>query len=139
MSAQIPRPTPETHTRHRKETLWQIYLPLGIGVLLVIFLGILSGMASPTTTSVWADASLIFLMALSFLPLLILLALTAGLAYGIWRINQSLPPILWQVQHNARRISEQAIRITHKAAAPFIEANVWQARWQALWKRKTKS
>ncbi|RMF45645.1 MAG: hypothetical protein D6755_07770 [Anaerolineae bacterium] len=133
-----PRHNPETHAHHRKETAWQIYLPVGFGVLLVVVAGVLGSMATAPTASKWADTSLIFLSALTCLPMLILLALVGGMAYGLWEANRRLPPVMFRVQQAFRDMSRIARHGSDRLAAPLIKARQTQASLRALFSREKK-
>ncbi len=84
---------PKTHAAHTKDMWWQVYLPLGLGTLVVLGLAALMmlsafGMGTDVNTSGLADAMLIMMLTL-LIPLLIggLVAI-GGMVWGVmWLIN----------------------------------------------------
>lgn len=96
----LPPPrNPLTHARHRREVLWQITLPLVLGSLAVLIVaGLVVALGAAGETSLWADVSLIWLLAPLLLACLLPLALLSGLAYAVVRLIAVLPGYARQVQ-----------------------------------------
>ena len=93
----LPR-NKQTELIHKREVWRQIYLPLLVGGAAVLGLSILTLMAgisgSTTLTRVWADISLVFVVAQVMLVVLPLLLVFGGLAYGVVYLLKILPPYL---------------------------------------------
>jgi hypothetical protein len=76
----------------RRDVIWQIGLPLGAAILIVLVLaGLLIAPVGAPVRSVWADISLIFLIIPTGLAALVALALIVGLAYLMFRLLRELP------------------------------------------------
>jgi hypothetical protein len=116
---------PYTADKHRREVLWQIYVPLGL-----LFLVMLVGCVAATTGAVGsgsvsdlADASLfgllIIFMAMSLIPLVILV----GLAYGIFQLNKYVPAWLLRVQQVFQRVASVSHDTSNRATEPVIKIN----------------
>ena len=95
-----PRPAPpgarlrnqRTRALIRRDVAWQIALPLGLAVLVVLVLAVLLILpVGAPARSVWADISLIFLIIPTGLIGLVVLALVAGLVYGLMIVLRELP------------------------------------------------
>ncbi len=137
MAPQTPsqQRNPKTEAAHRKETWWQITVPLAAGAVLVIVLAVLAGMASASQGSKWADTALIFLIALSFVPLFIALALGAAAAYGLWEANRRLPSLMLRAQEFAAQVDRSVRKASEKIAAPIIKGHALSAKLRALRRR----
>ncbi len=139
MNEKIPNPhNPETKAAHQREVWWQISVPLLVLTVIFVGLAVFFVRQPAARASAWADASLIFLICIGFLPMLLLLIASAGLAYAVWRANQGLPAVTWQIQGFMQRVQEGTTRISNKVASPMIKMGVLHAKWQALWGRKRK-
>ncbi len=85
-----------TEAIHKRETWWQIYIPLiagGLLVLAVCILAIVAGVSGDSAaTRLWADVSLVFIVFQVIIVTLPLLILFGGLAWGIAYLVKLLPP-----------------------------------------------
>ena len=84
---------PHTQAQIRRDTIWQIALPLGLAVVVVLVLMVL--VIAPGGAAVrapWADVSLMLLIIPTAFAGLLVLALLAGVNYGIWFGLGKLPP-----------------------------------------------
>lgn len=102
LMAYQPRPVPpagakprnqRTAAQMRRDVIWQIGLPLGLATLAVLVIAVLliAPVGAPAR-SVWADISLILLIIPAGLAGLVVLALVAALAYGMYYLLRELPP-----------------------------------------------
>ena len=120
----IPPPrNPVTHAAHKREVFWQITLPL----LVIIFLCagmsglvIWSAAVSNPNVSRWADVSFIWLTPPVIFGLLITLLLVGGLAYGIIKLVQVLPPYARLAQDFFVKVLAKTRQISDQLAAPVI-------------------
>ncbi len=118
-----PEPNPLTQRKHRNEVLWQITAPLLIGVLLVLVAGIGVGYAGATNTGPvdrWASISLIWMIIPTMAVTLIFLSVTAGLAYGLMRLNGLLPRYTRQIQDVFVVIEARVNRAADAAVEPAL-------------------
>lgn len=94
-----PLRNPLTHARHRREVLWQVTLPLALGSLAVLVVaGLVVALGAAGDASLWADISLVWLLAPLLLACLLPLALLGGLAYAVVQVIAVLPGYARQVQ-----------------------------------------
>jgi hypothetical protein len=83
----------------RRDVIWQIALPLALAGLIVLVLVVLLILpVGAPVRSVWADVSLIFLIIPTGLIGLVVLALLAALAYGLFLVLRALPHYAKQAQ-----------------------------------------
>jgi hypothetical protein len=76
----------------RRDVIWQIGLPLGLAVLVVVVIaGLLIAPVGAPVRSVWADISLILLIIPTGLFGLVALALVGALVYGLILLLRELP------------------------------------------------
>ena len=73
--------------------------------------------------STLADASMIWLVFLSFILCLVPLLIFGAMAYGMRKVLIALPPILKQGQDGMARVASETDRISKKVSAPFITAS----------------
>ena len=128
-------PNPLTQRQHRKEVLWQITLPLAIGVLLVLAAGIGVGYAGASKAGPvdrWASISTIWLIIPMMAVALIFLAVTAALAYGLMRLNALLPRYTRQLQDVFVVIEARVKRAADAAVEPALRARSAFAGLRAL-------
>ncbi len=132
-SNQQPIRNPQTYQRHRHEVLWQITIPLVIG--LVIFVS-LAGMAAFSSTaaakSQMADIALIHLIIMGLFFGLINLVMLAGMAYGIFRLYQVMPEFFLRVLLFSLRVQLAVSNVSKRLTDPLIRVKVSSARRRAL-------
>lgn len=91
----LPR-NKQTEEIHKREVWWQIHFPLLIGLAMVAGLVSLTIMAAVSpgagTTRVWADISLMFVIAQVMVVIIPWLFVFGGVAYGILYLIRILPP-----------------------------------------------
>jgi hypothetical protein len=132
---QLPERNPVTHQKHRQEVLWQITLPLLLGLASVLAAAILVVIASfqgGEQASVWADISTVWLIIPLLFATLIFLALTAALAFGVTMLLRRLPPYARLVQDFFKTVSYQVRRYSNKAVEPVLKAHGAAAALRSL-------
>jgi small-conductance mechanosensitive channel len=88
----------DTHDRHRREVLWQITIPVGVGTLIILALAYLAIFpATAQQDSVWADISIIFLIVPVVLVSLLMTAMLVGSVYLTVRLIQESPFFFYKV------------------------------------------
>ncbi len=135
----IPPPrNPLTHAAHKREVLWQITVPLV--ALLVLCVGmsglvIWSASASNPNLGRWADVSFIWLTPPVIFGSLIMLLLVGGMAFGIIKLIQVLPPYARLAQDFFLKVQVRAHQVSEQVAKPFIRAKGAAAGAQELRKQ----
>lgn len=111
-----------THAAHRKENFLQIVLPMSIGILIILGLGVWAIVAAATGGSVRpaADVSVIFLTIPTMIAAFIFLVISAAFAYGIIWLNRNLPPYAKIVQDFFRRVQATVRMVADRLAEPVI-------------------
>lgn len=141
---QLPEPNPITMARHRREVLVQITLPAVVLLVLMFAAFILAWLASSQEASLWADISIIYLVMVLGILLILVTAVSAGMAYLIIYLNKVLPPYTRLLQDYIGQASRYAQIYSDKAVEPILRTESFSTRMQAYKqilfnRRKTKS
>ena len=131
---------PITKEIHRKQVIWQITLPLILGILGVLALGVCTILAVTGGRSVsqTADASLIFLLIPTMIMAIVPLILFAGLAYGFYWLNKNLPAAMYKVQQMMTSIRDVTRTGADKMVEPVLRFSSTVASLQVLKRKKIK-
>jgi len=133
-----PAPNPITQATHRQQTLWQIWVPFGVVVVLVLIsalLVVIAGFQGTGDISRWADISLIWLILPMLLLTVILIAVTAGFVFLLFQLLRILPPYTRQLQDVFVLISFYVRKFSDAAVEPFLKAHSFSASIRALRRR----
>jgi len=131
----LPGRNPLTHKAHGRQVLWQITLPIALGMVVVLVLAVLAGMASEANASLWADISVIFLLIPTMLVALLFLLLFAGLIYALVRILQILPRYALIAQNFVYKVEGRARSGANLAAEPILRYHSFVAVVRTLFRR----
>jgi hypothetical protein len=114
----------QTQALNRRESWWQIYVPLGAAVLAALVcmgLTIASAYGAQIIHNrPWADVSLIYLIILAAIGVLPVLALMVGLCFGAWYVLRELPAYFKIVQDFMQTVANRAAEISRRVANVFI-------------------
>jgi len=129
----------ESYLRHRRQSAWQIFIPIGVGSLLVlaafvvVFLPV-TGFNTGVDSSQYADASLIWLISpVLFLTVLIALVLV-GLIILFAKILKTLPRYTSIGQHYSKLISSSVQYWSRRMVVPLIEIKSRLASIKSIFK-----
>jgi predicted PurR-regulated permease PerM len=129
-----PERNPKTHQAHRREVFLQITLPLIIGMIIALALAVLAVVAATSDGNIKqaGDAALIFLIIpLMFVTVLFTLIFSA-LAYGIIRLNGTLPFYTKQAQDVMEQVRRQVQVGSDKAVEPILKIRSFLASLGAI-------
>ena len=129
-----PRPQRNLVTRqkHRHETLWQITVPLVIAILIFFSMAIMAVAGTAAQASIWADISMIWLIAPTYVFALIGLVILAASIYGIVRLILVLPIYTSRALVWLKNFGTQVKLISNKAVEPFLRVQGFMASTHAL-------
>jgi len=121
--------------KHRREVIWQIFMPVIVGGLIFLGLGLLM-ILTPTLetsrTGHWAAISIIWLISPLILFTLVLLALIIGLIFLMSKLLKVLPPYLRIGQVYSRVMVFRVQVFCDRLARPFIRWGGWAAGFGRL-------
>lgn len=121
----------ETRQKHRKEVIWQIFLPLAVGVLLILILMAVS-VSSAVNQSRLADISLMWIILPNLFVALFVIVLLAGMIYGIIKLTSVLPYYLYKVQVFFNQIKAQIQKMDDRMVEPVIKGKSVSASLKKL-------
>lgn len=128
-------------TARKMTAIWQIYLPLVIGSLAVLVLGLWAVVAAAGGTDVsrFADTSTVFLLIPVLVFSLIPLALLVGMIYGVIRLIEIIPPGTQRILAVVERLQRGLTTVSEKAVQPILWVESVRAGLKGAFKRTEKS
>lgn len=125
----------EKITRKTRRHIWlQIYLPLILGAIILVGLGIWVVLAGFGTASVWADVGLVLIIIPTFVIGLLIFAALLGITYGLFRLIGILPDPIDKVYMTVERIGEVTSKGMDLAVKPVFAVRKTGAALRAVWK-----
>jgi hypothetical protein len=123
---------PKTHAEHRRESFWQITLPLVIGILLILAaVGAIIFSATQPMTDVgrWAGVSLMWLILPSLFFALLLLILLIGLVYLVSYLLRLIPHYALIVQLYFEAGKAKISQVANMIVEPLLRM---RSTWAAM-------
>lgn len=118
--------------QHRKDVFWQIWLPVGIGAVAFLALGIMAALSLQTgsdSAARWGHIAVMWMILPVFVAGFALLALLLGLIFGVSKLTQVIPDYFGILLHYVQQFS-RAIRIyANKGVNPIM---VFRSAYAAL-------
>ena len=122
---------PKTYAEHKRESFWQITLPLVIGILIILAAvgAIIFSVTQPVTdVGRWADVSLMWLIVPALFFALLLLILLAGLIYAISFLLRLVPRYALIIQLYFEQARSKISQLMNKSTEPILRINsLWAA------------
>jgi heme/copper-type cytochrome/quinol oxidase subunit 2 len=132
ISQNLQQRNPITKEAHQRQTFFQIYLPLIIVALLVIFIVVVALLAQNEQASKWADISLIFLISVWLVVSLLVIALTIVAVIYLTRLLKASPYFFFEVQRITFIIEMRSKAIGNSIVEPVLRVNSYIAGARAL-------
>ncbi len=133
-SPPVSQVSTETLRNHRKQTAWQIGLPLAVGGLILLGLG-LAAAWTPTTSAQGGSTAVIFLAGLCMLGALPWLVILVALVLVLHRAPAALHRAFCQLSRGMSQAEDRVRRLSNRAVAPWLRLAGWQAGAARLWRR----
>ena len=132
-----PEPNPKTQAAHKREAFWQITFPLIVGLILVLALAVLTVLSATGIGPIGqaGDAALIFLIIPLMLVTVLFVIVFGAIAFGIAKLNSSLPVYTRRAQDVFEMIRLQVQAGSDKVVEPVLKIRSFFAKLEAL-KRK---
>lgn len=132
----LPEPNPVTQQAHRRQSFWQIKLPLALGAGLALMAGvgvILTSIRGTGDASRWADISLMWLI-LQIMPLgLILAGVLMAVIYLLARMISVLPGYSRLLLGYFMLARAQVESLSRASAEPILRLHSLSASVRAFW------
>jgi hypothetical protein len=122
------RPERESYVKHRRDVTRQILIPVILVTFVVVGLAALSIFAATGSSpgvSLWADIAAIWIIIPMMLLMLVILALTAGLAYGLTHLLKVAPRYTSVAQEYALWFNAQVSIWADKLVKPILVIKSW--------------
>jgi hypothetical protein len=118
----IKQPTVDQPTvrAHKRQFAWQILVPFLVMAGLIIAGAVLVVTSGAPRTIVWADVSVIWLLAPALFFVLVFLALVLTTIYGMAKLLQILPHYTGKAQDIFTLLSTGTRKVADGAAKPFV-------------------
>ncbi len=130
--------------RHRSQAAWQIWVPLGLGIAVVVALCVLSALATfsdlPISKTL-APVAVIWVVIPNCLSGLLTIAILFGFVFLAAKMLGGLPRVGAQLLGAANQLQSFVQKLSDLAAAPVIKANSLLSKiahfWNAIWPGKS--
>jgi hypothetical protein len=135
-----PRPLPPwnpvTRRKHYSEVMWQITIPLTVGIVLIAIVVVLTVMAAYSADMGHnADVAFIWLAGIQLMMGLFTLGMLVGVVYGLYRLMEYIPGYSRLTQDFLGNAGVQIRRATDVMVEPFLRGHEAYAGLRALWRR----
>jgi hypothetical protein len=130
-----PEPNPITRLAHRRQSFWQIKLPIAIGIVLVSAAAVMvlvAGFGKGASLSDLSDVSVMWLIVPMLIIGSILIVVQVAIIYLLVRLLPVLPRSSRQVQDFFMLLSLRVRQISDKSAEPFLRVHSLGASAGAL-------
>jgi hypothetical protein len=128
-----PRPLPDP--KHRKQTFWQIWVPLCLSILAVLFLAVLASVSAGTTAvTEFSHLSTIYLVTPVLIVGFVFLAIVGLVIYGLTKLLDILPVYTRMVQGFFRQAAVIVRIWSDKLVKPILATRTWWAGFEAAMK-----
>lgn len=124
----VPRPERESYVKHRRDVTRQILLPVGLVAVFGVGFAVLAGVAATggsAGVSLWADIATIWVIIPLMLTMLLILALTVGVVYGLQRLLKVTPRYTGLAQEYALWFNAEVSLWADKIIQPVLSIKAW--------------
>lgn len=130
-----PRLDSPTLRQHKRQVVWQIILPFVFMALLIIAGAVLVAFGGDSSTALWRDVSLIWMLVPAlFLALIAMIVLGAAI-YGLARLKKVTPRYTSLAQEYTLKGAHFINKIVDGTAKPFIWLGQAGAAIRSIFKR----
>lgn len=127
--------------QHRRQMLWQVWVPLIatlVIVLAVVILAVIGTVQGSPQVNRWGNISAVIIILPVMLCGVTFLLLFGGGVYGLSRLLRKMPDWMLRLQLFMLHLSLSVRRAADAATQPVIKVNTFSARVNTLWNRLFK-
>jgi hypothetical protein len=135
----LPEPNPYTRDRHQRQVLWQVFVPMGLGILLILALAVLVAGAQTPQVQHISDISIIFLILPTAVIALVILLIFAGLIFLTAKLIGVLPSYARLAQITLERVTTFLKNAADSTTKPVVGAESAWAGVMTLFRRPVSS
>jgi hypothetical protein len=121
---------------HQRQIFWQVWIPLSLGILLVLTLAaltIIGANRGSVTVTKWSHFSLVLIVIPPLFIGLIILAFLCGAVYGVAKSLKIIPAYTGLVKAYAQLISSTIKVRSDKFLQPIFTIRGWLAAMNRFW------
>lgn len=127
---------------HKKQTFWQIWVPLIVGILIVLFLAVLTVILTSRDISgefntKWASISAIYISLPALFIAFIFLAILVGLIFLFSKIHRIVPEYMQKALDILLKIRDTIHMSSDTVAKPVITVKSKWRGFTTLFKKKS--
>jgi len=123
---------------HRRQMLWQVWIPLGASITCIMALALLvvaAAVVGSDQIARWGNISAVWVITPVLIALLIFLAIISGCVYGLNWLLVRMPGWMIKGQLFMIQVSLITRRTANTVASPVMEVNGWKSRLTVLWRQ----
>jgi hypothetical protein len=120
---------------HKRQVAWQILIPFLLAALMLLAAGVWLVWGETARARVWADVSIMWLIAPMLLLTLAALALLIALIVGMVKLLQAMPRFTSRAQQISGQVAAGARKAADRAVEPFIWIEQAGAAVKSIFKR----
>ncbi len=105
---------------HKRDLIWQIFIPIGLTILIFIVASIGAATQTGATASLWADISTIWLLIPVMFFSLIFLFILVGIIFGLAKLLQITPEYTHKLYKFIRLAGEKIAGLADNTAKPIF-------------------
>ena len=120
---------------YRRQRFWQIILPIVVFSLLIVVAGGFTIIADGELNRLWADVSIIWIVAPVLFIEIVLLAILIGMIYLLYKLTKGTPQITRKIQNIFTRIEQETCRASNSAVKPVVWTHQFQSGFISLMRK----
>ena len=121
---------------HRRQMRMQVWLPLGLTLLVVLALVVLAIIGTVNESpqiNRWGNLSAVIVILPVLLTMFVFLIIVGAAVYGMRKLLHKMPDWMLRLQLRMVRIALGVRRAADSATQPVIKTNTFSARVKRLW------
>jgi len=113
--------------KYRRQRFWQIILPIVLFSLVIVVAGGFTIVAEGDLNRLWADISIIWLVAPMLILAIILLVILVGMIYLLYKFTKGTPRITLRMQNFFTCLEQETFRASNSIVKPVIWIHQFQS------------
>ena len=122
--------------QHKRDVIWQIWLPVVFGAIAILSLGILAAFSLQSgadASARWGHVATIWLMLPVFIVGLLIFILIIGVIVAVMKVTEILPGYTSILQMYARIITAKILSLADKSVQPVVQIRTIKTASQRFW------
>jgi len=119
----------DTQMAHQRQFLWHILMPVILGALLFIILGVLASTTPGDKPAVWANISTILIVVIVMFSGLGSILVLAGAIFGVDWLTRKIPPVSYLAQIYIQYFGRRIRTLADSSTSPVMET---KSTWAAI-------